>query len=471
MSPITVIWSMVASTCLTLAVVQGGVWWRRRGARAHALFALSAAGTALLAGTELWMMHAVTPGEYGRAVRWLHVPAWLVIVPLVGFERLYLRAGRRWLGWTTIGFRSLSLILDFVFSPNLNYRTITGVHQVPWLGEPVTVATGVPNPWMLIGQLSLLLWVIFSMDAALTVWRRGEHQKALMVGGSVVFFALAGTTQAVLVFWGVLHTPITASLFFLGIILAMSVELSREMFRVAEIGRALQASQEDLAFSRSETLTLSGRLIVAQDDERARLARAIHDGLSQSLALLAVELDLLGQQLPQAREQVKGRVEGLASQAKAMSADVHRIAHGLHPAKLEQLGLAAAMAGHCRDVERVHAIEVLCECRDVSRRLAPDVALCLYRVTQEALQNVIKHSGAKRAVVDLAAVDGEMRLSIADDGKGFDLEAARASQGLGLLSMRERVRLVHGRIDWRSQPGSGTRVEVRVPLPPAGAKG
>jgi len=471
MSPITVIWSMVASTCLTLAVVQGGVWWRRREAREHALFALAAVGTALLAATELWMMHAATPGEFGRAVRWLHVPAWLVVVPLLGFERLYLRAGRPSLGWTTVGIGSLSLMLNFVFSPNLNYRAITSVHQVPWFGEPVTVATGVPNPWMLIGQLGLLLWVIFSMDAALMVWRRGERQKAIMVGGSVAFFALAGTAQSVLVFWGVLQSPITASLFFLGIILAMSYELSSEMFRVAEIGRALRVSQDDLAFSRSETLSLSGRLILAQDDERARLARAIHDGLSQSLALLAVELDLLGQDPPQAPEQVKGRVEGLASQVKAMSADVHRIAHGLHPAKLEQLGLAAAMAGHCREVERVHGVAVRCECRDVSRWLPPDIALCLYSVTQESLQNVIKHSGAKRATVDLAAVDGEMRLSIADDGKGFDLEAVRAGAGLGLLSMRERVRLVRGRIEWRSRPGAGTRVEVRVPLPAAGTKG
>jgi signal transduction histidine kinase len=144
------------------------------------------------------------------------------------------------------------------------------------------------------------------------------------------------------------------------------------------------------------------------------------------------------------------------------------MAHGLHPAKLDQLGLAAATTGHCRDVERAHAIAVQCECRDVPRWLPPHVARCVYRVTQEALQNVVKHSGAKRASVELTAADGEIRLSITDDGKGFDFESARAEAGLGLISMRERVQLVQGQIEWRSQPGGGTRVDVHVPLPPPG---
>jgi signal transduction histidine kinase len=189
------------------------------------------------------------------------------------------------------------------------------------------------------------------------------------------------------------------------------------------------------------------------------------------MALLAVELELLGQQPPDSAEQITGRMENFSSQVKTLSAEVHRMAHSLHPAKLEQLGLAAAMIAHCRDVERAHAISIQCECSDVPRWLPPDVARCLYRVTQEALQNVIKHSGAKRATVALTASDGALRLSISDDGKGFDLEAARAAPGLGLVSMQERVRLVHGQIQWRSQPGAGTRVDVRVPLPPPGENG
>jgi signal transduction histidine kinase len=468
---VTVVWSMVAAACLTLAIVQGLVWWRRREAWAHALFALSAVGTALLAGTELWTMHTETPDAIGRSLRWYFAAAWLISVALVGFVRRYLRAGRRWLAWTVYGARTLALILNFALPPNLGYRSITDVRRIPFLGEPVSVAVGVPSPWMLFGQFSLLLLVVFTADATRGAWRRGDRQKAVLVGGSVVFFTVAGSFQAVLSFWHVLPMPSTPSVFFLAILIAMSHELSYDMFRAAETGRQLLVSRQQLALSRSETLTLSGRLIVAQDEERARLARAMHDGLGQSMALLAVELDMLGQQPPDAREQIKDRVDGLASQVKAMSADVHRIAQGLHPAKLDQLGLAAATSGLCRDMGRAHAITIKCECRDVSRWLPPEVALCLYQVTQEALHNVIKHSGAKSATVDLAAADGEMRLSISDDGKGFDLEAAREAEGLGLLSMRERVRLVHGHIEWRSQPGAGTRLDVRVPLPAVEAGG
>jgi len=122
-------------------------------------------------------------------------------------------------------------------------------------------------------------------------------------------------------------------------------------------------------------------------------------------------------------------------------------------------------------VARAHGIAVHCECRDVSRWLPPEIALCLYRVTQEALHNVVVHSGARRATVELTSAAGEMRLSISDDGKGFDLDSAQTGQGLGLLTMRERVRLARGRIEWFSQAGVGTRVEVRVPLPLAGTNG
>jgi len=469
MSWVTVIWSMVASACLTLAVVQGLVWWRRREALGHALFALSAVGTALLAGTELWVMRSETPGELGRALRWLFAAAWLVSVALVGFARFHLRAGRPWLAWTAVGARTVVLILNFALPPNLAYRAITGVRRIPFLGESASVAVGVPSPWLLLGQASLLLIVIFAVDATLAVWRRGDHRQAALAGGSIVFFTLAGTCQSVLVFWGVVSLPSMPSVSFLAIVIAVSYELSYDLFKAAEVGRKLQVSQQQLTLSQSEAQTLLDRLIVAQEDERARLSQEMHDGLNQRLALLAVELETLGQQPPDAPDRIKSHLDGFVSTVKALSADVHRMAHGLHPAKLDQLGLAAATKAHCRDTEKAHAIATPCECRNVPRWLPPDVALCLYRVTQEALQNVVKHSGARTASVDLVGADGELFLSVSDDGKGFDVGAVPAATGLGLLSMRERVRLVHGQIQWQSQPGAGTRVAVRVPLPPPGA--
>jgi hypothetical protein len=187
------------------------------------------------------MMRAETPVAFGTALRWGHAPIWLVFVSLVGFVRLYLRAGRLWLA---CGLRTLSLILNFVFTPNLNYREITAFRHVSFLGETVVGAEGVPNPWMLIGQLSLLLLVIFVADAAVTVWQRGDRRQAVLLGGSIVFFVAAGSGQAILTLWGIIQAPITASLFFMAIVAAMGYELSQDVLRASRLSDDLRDSEE-----------------------------------------------------------------------------------------------------------------------------------------------------------------------------------------------------------------------------------
>jgi two-component system sensor kinase FixL len=249
MNWVTIIWAMIASACLTLALVHLLVWCRRPEARANLLFALMAVATAAFAGCELWMMWAETPVSFGNAVRWGHLPIWVLYLSLVGFVGLYLRAGRLWLAWTACGLRTLSLVLNFLYTPNLNYREITALRNVSFLGEKVVVAEGIPNPWMLVGNLSLLLLVVFVADAAISVWRRGDRREALSVGGSIVFFAVAGTVQAILIFWGIIHAPITASLFFLAIVAAMGYELSRDVLRAARLSDDLRDSEERMSLA------------------------------------------------------------------------------------------------------------------------------------------------------------------------------------------------------------------------------
>ena len=137
---------MVAATCLTLAVLHLLVWCRNRAAWANLLFALTAIATAAAAACEFWLMRAGTTAEFGTAIRWMHVPAWLLLVSLVGFVLVHLRAGRLWLAWAVCGLRTLSLILNFVFTPNLNYREITSLRHIRYLGESISVGEGVPNP-------------------------------------------------------------------------------------------------------------------------------------------------------------------------------------------------------------------------------------------------------------------------------------------------------------------------------------
>jgi two-component system sensor kinase FixL len=233
MSWVTVIFSMTASACLTTALIYGFIWWRQRDSWAYLLFALAALAAAALAASDEAEMHAVSPAQFSSALRWGQLCAWVLILLLAGFVRLYFRAGRPWLFWSVYGLRTLSLILNFATGQNLNYRAITSLHRIPFLGESVAVAHGVPNRWMAVGQLGLLALIVFVVDAALTVWRRGERRQALIVGGNVVFFLLAASGQAVAVFWGFVEWPLMSSVFYLGIIAAMSYELGGEALRLA----------------------------------------------------------------------------------------------------------------------------------------------------------------------------------------------------------------------------------------------
>ena len=209
---------------------------------------------------------------------------------------------------------------------------------------------------------------------------------------------------------------------------------------------------------------LSGRLIQAQEEAQMQLARDLHDDLSQSLALLSVELEMFGQSPPADRGQIRGRMQEFSAQVKRLSADVHRISHELHPAKLEQLGLVAAVRGFCKEFAMAHEMAIEFADRSVPRAVPEATALCLYRIAQEALHNVVKHSGGTGARVELAMEGSELRLAITDDGIGFDPQTMRANGSLGLVSMGERARFVHGLLSVESQAGKGTKIEVRVPI-------
>jgi two-component system sensor kinase FixL len=163
MSWVTIIWSTVASASFVLAAIHFLVWCRRRSAWADLLFTLASAAVAALAGCELWMMRAETPAQFATALRWLHVPTWVIILSLVGFVRLYLRAGRPWLAWTVCVLRTLSVLLNFLVGQNLNYLDVAQLQHIHFLGESVSIAKGTANPWMLVGQLSLVFWLIFGL--------------------------------------------------------------------------------------------------------------------------------------------------------------------------------------------------------------------------------------------------------------------------------------------------------------------
>lgn len=203
---------------------------------------------------------------------------------------------------------------------------------------------------------------------------------------------------------------------------------------------------------------LSGRLITAQEEERARLARDLHDDASQRLALLAIELDQL-------------RAGELADSVRALSADLHRMAHQLHPAILDKLGLLPAARRFADELAARHGVAVDVTSHGWPEALPRSTALVLYRVVQEALQNAVKHSGAPRVMVSFRATPDELVLRVADAGRGFAPELVEEPRGLGLAGMRERLRLVGGGLRLESAPGEGTIVEAWLPLGAAAAPG
>jgi signal transduction histidine kinase len=194
-----------------------------------------------------------------------------------------------------------------------------------------------------------------------------------------------------------------------------------------------------------------------------RLSRELHDNVGQLVALLSVELELLRQQLPTSAPPVHAQFARLFAHASELGSDLHRLSHELHPARLEHLGLEESIRNVCEEFAGARQIALHLEISDVSAGLDRDAVLCLYRIAQESLHNVVKHSGATRVDITLTAVSGEVVLRVVDDGVGFDPRSAQQKDTLGLVSMRERARLVRGQLTVSSKPGDGTKIEVRLP--------
>jgi len=237
---------MNAAACLTLASIFFVAWCKQRDSWGHLIFSCIALAAAAIAVFELQLIHADTPQEYGAILRWRYVPVWALVVSLVGFTRLYLRAGRSWLAWSACGLKTLTLILNFISTPNVHYREITALRQLSWGGEMASVPLGTPNHWSLVNQVTLLLLLAFFIDATIIVWRRGDRQRALLVGGSIIFFGVIVVAQVMLVVRGVIQVPFVSCFAYLGIVAALGYQLCDDTVRAAQLARKLDASQAAL---------------------------------------------------------------------------------------------------------------------------------------------------------------------------------------------------------------------------------
>ena len=223
--------------------------------------------------------------------------------------------------------------------------------------------------------------------------------------------------------------------------------------------------QKQLARARSEQTRLSGMLINAQEDERRRLASELHDDFSQRLALLSMGLENAAELVPRSPEEANRQLLELLNSAGELGADLHTLSHRLHSSTLERLGLVSGVGAYCKEFTAQTGVEVLFSHRSVNRNVPADTALCLFRVVQESLRNVKKHSGASQAKVTLAQRNGHLHLSISDDGAGFNVKDAAGKEGIGIFTMEERARLIGARFEVRSAPHQGTQIDVWAPVP------
>lgn len=243
---------MAAAVCLALGAVHMMIWLWQRSSWANLLFSICAASVAAVAGFELATMRAETPEQYTVLLRWFHVPLWVLAVSLVWFMRAYFGVGRLWLAWLITGVRTTILVINFLARTNFNYRVISELHFIQWAhGERIAVPVGTPNLWTVLGPISLILMFVYFVDITRTVWRRGDPERSVIVGGFAWFFILCAIAQSVLVVWGFVRMPYFFSFCFLGIILGMAYELSRDVHRVGGLSSALRESEGRIDFAAS----------------------------------------------------------------------------------------------------------------------------------------------------------------------------------------------------------------------------
>ncbi len=240
--------------------------------------------------------------------------------------------------------------------------------------------------------------------------------------------------------------------------------ISAPLLCLAAVVRERRVAVEELKKAHSELQEFVPRLIAAQEQEKQRIARELHDDVVQRLALLSLELEGVQEDIPDVASELRTRIGALGNQTAQIVDDVQLLSHELHSSKLEYLGIVGATKNFCEEFGERQKVEIDFQSHHLPASLPNELSLSLFRVLQEALRNAAKHSGVKRFEVRLWGSTGEIQLTISDRGAGFDTETAMKSTGLGLTSMQERLRLVHGELSINSQPRGGTTIHARVPF-------
>lgn len=259
------------------------------------------------------------------------------------------------------------------------------------------------------------------------------------------------------------RSPSGAFLGYAGSLLDIT-ELKQAEQRLLSAHDQLAAELQERRRAEQEILALNERLINTNEEVQGRLARELHDDFGQRVAAVSISLSNLKRQIPAHMLDARKDCARIQQTLFDLAESIRHLSRQLHPALLEHSGIRAALEAYCREFTELSGIAVSLEAGSELGDIPSTAALCMYRVAQEALQNVLRHAQAKSAVVRLERLPGSVRMSIADRGVGFDAARADSSGGLGLLSMKERARVAQGALDIQSAPNQGTQVTFTIPL-------
>jgi len=291
--------------------------------------------------------------------------------------------------------------------------------------------------------------------------RRWNISESGLPAGSSIMFRQPGV-------WDLYKPQIIAAATLLTLQAGLIGALLLQRARGRRVENALVNSEAVLQASNREIQDLAGRLIASQEAERTRIARELHDDLSQQIAGLSIALSSVKRRIgPGAKDigDLVGDVSSLQQRTLTLAEHIRNLSHDLHPSALQHAGLVAALTAHCAQIEGQQPAPIRFTAAGDFESVTPPIALCLYRVAQEGLRNVVTHARASRVDVRLARTGDHVELTIADDGQGFDAgERRKRRKGLGLVSINERVRLVGGMVNISAEPGKGTRLQVEIPL-------
>jgi signal transduction histidine kinase len=322
MSWITIFCSMIAASCLTVAVVHLFVWLRARDGRTNLLLSNCAFSAAVVVGFDVALMHSRTPVEFAATLRWLHIPLAWALISVVLFARDYLKAGRDWLMWSIIAVRVLALVLNFAIPLNLNFREITAIQTTSILGEPISIPVGRTNPWMLVGNAGIVLFLLYLTDASITAWRKGRRVQALLMGailGPAIFAALIRGMEFV-VGASDYKSPYFISLVPLGFLVVVCVGLSSDLLRATELARELRESHEQMSVAQAELDRVSR--LTAMGEFAAALAHELLQPLTAILLNAKTALQRLPDAVPGA-EEIRAALRGVV-EAGERAAEVTR---------------------------------------------------------------------------------------------------------------------------------------------------